>query len=482
MLKWVVYDLGGTIVNLDNSEQKAMQIVVELLKNMGYSISVDDIKKSKIAASEKLEKLKSAHVEKWKLFLTVLENMNINIKKDDAIKLSNIYDDVYVRFSTLLPNAESILNETRRRGFKVALLSDGWNKTCRGILRYLDIENYFDVIFTSEDFGKRKLEGLFSDFCVAVRCKPKDCLVIGNDEKKDGISQSIGMHFCCIGGNGEFSVSKLNEITNVLDYFDSNVKLKCFFCGVQTDNSIFCNNCKTKAIETVKKSNEETGLYTDICKYYGRDVIEEVLQGPINLRKEWLDQNPVTEKEILNFYRTNKNEIFDLTLFHSAPHVIQQDKRIEKIIKNKGGTFLDFGAGIGHLTVNIGKTGIKTFHADLDGNTRNYAIWRAREKDSDVNFIDVKLDNTKYDSIACTDVIEHHPDPSKLIRYLSRRLKRGGIFLINEKFQRKNNIDILHPMHLMSSSNISLIELIRQIKMLKLVERFGRNFFVLQKL
>jgi len=480
VLKWVIYDLGGTLVELDQAEKGALQTVVDSLKNMGYNVSVEDIKKSKFEVSKKLEKLKSAHVERWKLFLTVLENMNINIKKDDAVKLSNIYDNSYLRFSTLFPDAEKILSETKRRGFKLAMLSDGWNKISRGLLKYHNIEKYFDAIFTSEDLGKRKFEGAFSDFCAAVKCEPKECLVIGNDEKSDGISQSIGMHFCCYGGNGEFSIKRLNEINHVLDFFDYNIKLKCFFCGAQTSNSIFCNNCMSKAIETIKKSDKETGLYTDICKYCGRDVIKEVLYGPISLRKEWLDQNPRTEEEILDFYRTNKNEIFDLTLFHSAPHVIKENKKIEEIIKNKGGSFLDFGAGIGHLTVKIGKTGIKTFHADLDGNTKNYAIWRAKEKDSNVNFIDINLDNTKYDSIVCADVIEHHPNPSKLIQYLSRRLNPGGVLLINDKIQKKDKIDILHPMHLMYPSNISLIELIKQTK-LKIIDMFGENFYVLQK-
>ncbi|MFQ6009797.1 MAG: HAD hydrolase-like protein [Candidatus Aenigmatarchaeota archaeon] len=477
----MIFDLGETLVSLDSCERNAIQSVARRLRSMGYSTDFEQIRNSKSKNKNKIKRLKERHVERWLLFDVILRDMGLKLKNSETREISNLYDESYIKSSKLKPYAVYALKRARKEGKKVALLSDGWNKVSRGILEHHGLKNYFDFIFTSEDLEKTKLNGAFGDFCDLTGFLPKECLVIGNDEEKDGISTKLGMYFCCFGGRGEFSINSLKEVDGIFKFFRKDITKKCFFCDSVVLNSMFCKKCSPDAEKIIRESDRKGGLLTDLDDYLGRDTIEEVLNGPLLLREEWFKANPRKEREVINFYRKSEAQIFDLTLFHSAPHVMKQDKEIKTIIKDKGGKFIDFGAGIGHLTVSVSLLGLRTFHSDLKGKTMDYALWRSKRHGTKINFVDVKF-NTKFDSIVCTDVLEHHTNPIGLLRFLEKRLNKKGLLIVNGKFQGEKGIDYLRPMHLLSNYGMTVPLIVKEVsKNLKIVSTLNDGLYVLQK-
>jgi len=96
----------------------------------------------------------------------------------------------------------------------------------------------------------------------------------------------------------------------------------------------------------------------------------------------------------------------------------------------KNGKLLDIGAATGFFMNLAKKRGFQVKGVELS----DFAAKIARDKDLDVVTGDLLSGNflgESFDVITMFDVLEHVPDPKKLISEASRILKKGGLLLIN---------------------------------------------------
>jgi 2-polyprenyl-3-methyl-5-hydroxy-6-metoxy-1,4-benzoquinol methylase len=99
---------------------------------------------------------------------------------------------------------------------------------------------------------------------------------------------------------------------------------------------------------------------------------------------------------------------------------------------------LDFGGGVGGLTLALRSRGIACDHLDVPGKTTQYAGWRFARHGFPVSILDAtspeKLPSGYYDAVAAWDVLEHIFDLDAAIATIGRLLRPGGWFMSKSSF------------------------------------------------
>ncbi|MAG50648.1 hypothetical protein CL621_03345 [archaeon] len=130
----------------------------------------------------------------------------------------------------------------------------------------------------------------------------------------------------------------------------------------------------------------------------------------------------------------------DGTLFESKNFILalMEKNRLKQIIKlsdvKKEDTVLDLGCGEGHLLnllpevkeitgLDISKVALSRANTLLKDRTNIKLLFGSAE--------DTKFENNSFDKIFCSEVLEHVPDPKKVIEEIYRILKKDGILVVS---------------------------------------------------
>jgi len=164
----------------------------------------------------------------------------------------------------------------------------------------------------------------------------------------------------------------------------------------------------------ISEATQELQEFAGLSKEEVRDLL---LSSDRILAESWvrakLDE---TDKQaVKRWYEENSfHYIFGLTSFHFA---YKQIVLMLDILRLARGRCLDYGAGIGDLTLGLAQAGHPASYFDVDGKSREYAQWRAERKRLQVHFTTLKEKLTEYaqasgkfDTIIAIDVLEHVPD------------------------------------------------------------------------
>lgn len=109
----------------------------------------------------------------------------------------------------------------------------------------------------------------------------------------------------------------------------------------------------------------------------------------------------------------------------------------EKIRGRKNLHILDFGCGVGAVSLFLAKCGHKVTGVDVSDKAIKIANKSAKLLKIDrLKFYTLKsgkkkINNKKFDLIICIEVIEHIKEDLELLIFLTKRLKKGGIFIIS---------------------------------------------------
>lgn len=159
----------------------------------------------------------------------------------------------------------------------------------------------------------------------------------------------------------------------------------------------------------------------------------------------WRISNPKTDEEKKHFYEITLFYIFELSLWHMTMY---QKKFRKEVLKIAQGKVLDFGGGIGDMSLMIAKKGVLVEYADVSGNTYNFAKWLFSKNNLSVKMIDLSTQKVseQYDTIVCIDVIEHLLNAKEVFKDLALRLKPGGKFVVTNLVVEEESLHN-HPMH-----------------------------------
>lgn len=173
------------------------------------------------------------------------------------------------------------------------------------------------------------------------------------------------------------------------------------------------------------------------CLVCGADICEEkpLKLGKYNIYKCYscgiVFSLPLPTQEELNYYyqgfvfeKPKKKEIYQII----KKSQIQLKKLFNLTTKSKNKLFLDYGGGVGINWKAAKDSGLISYYFDIDKQSEDFA--KANLGLSDENILPENDNSLTFDYILCDNVIEHIPDPAKLIEILYSKLNPGGKLIL----------------------------------------------------
>ena len=157
----------------------------------------------------------------------VIQTKYFNISIQD---LKNIYRNHFPNFDSNSKNKQ-LLIDLKKGGNNLGLISDGFSITQRNKLKALDIEELFDMIVISEEFGSEKPD--LRNFEVFEHLETDEFIYVGDNVSKDFVAPNIlGWQTICLLDDGQnihkqdfkkdavylpqFKIKNLSEIINII--------------------------------------------------------------------------------------------------------------------------------------------------------------------------------------------------------------------------------------------------------------------------
>lgn len=155
------------------------------------------------------------------------------------------------------------------------------------------------------------------------------------------------------------------------------------------------------------------------------------------------------ESAVSAYYASTPNYLYELS-YWEASHDKQGWFRVvaKACERYRLRRVLDFGGGIGGLTLALRARGIQCDYLDVRGETSTYAAWRFAKHAPDVAMFDAAQGSPPgaYDAIIAWDVLEHLFDLESALGRIVRSLQADGWFLSKSTFTHGDDHD--EPIHL----------------------------------
>ncbi|RZJ34643.1 MAG: HAD family hydrolase [Flavobacterium sp.] len=160
----------------------------------------------------------------------VFGNLEEQLGKPVKERFRQLYRNHFPDFDKQSVNRDLLL-ELKSEGFKVGMVTDGYSVTQRNKLRALDIEDIFDLVIVSEEFGSTKPDE--RNFAVFHQFNTDRYFYVSDNVAKDFIApNSLGWTTICLIDDGNnihpqdfdrepqylphFKVGHLQEIRNYI--------------------------------------------------------------------------------------------------------------------------------------------------------------------------------------------------------------------------------------------------------------------------
>ncbi|MEM2928823.1 MAG: HAD family hydrolase [Nitrososphaerota archaeon] len=218
MLRAVIFDLDGTLINLAFDYKKAKAEVISFLINSKVDEKVLDENKSIYLNIEAaINYIKKEFGEEY-----------AKIIKEKAFDIVDKYEKEEIRKASLCENALNLINYIKSKGMKIAICTNNSSYTTFSILNKINIANLIDVVVTRDDVEKLKP---YPDplilACKKLNINPNEALYIGDSIVDLLTAKAVGMKFILLSKNDlkiaesyeEFNfkkVSSLKEIKEII--------------------------------------------------------------------------------------------------------------------------------------------------------------------------------------------------------------------------------------------------------------------------
>ena len=190
MYKNYIFDLYGTLVDIRTNEQKPYlwKKMSEIYSAHGAMYTAKELRSTYVdlvAAHEK--KLpKNGEIDLNQVFAEMFERKGISCDQALSRHIAITFRSISRQKLGVYEYVKETLEELKKRGKKVYLLSNAQSDFTRPEIEMLGLTTYFDGIFISSDMGYKKPSSeFFNRLLDMFRLDAKDCLMVGNDESAD---------------------------------------------------------------------------------------------------------------------------------------------------------------------------------------------------------------------------------------------------------------------------------------------------------
>lgn len=195
---------------------------------------------------------------------------------------------------------------------------------------------------------------------------------------------------------------------------------------------------------SISERAREIALFFGIAEYEAERTLSRGFLALHNqVRASWNRANPQTETDILNWYRTTTDYIWELSAYHCdvkynypgfCHGVLQRlfDKQVQRV--------LCLGDGIGDLTWYLRVNGIDAVFHDLAGSQTaafaQFAYWKRTGEALPCMMTDSFAPHIhgKWDAILAIDFLEHLPNVREWVTAIRGSLNPGGLFVAQNAF------------------------------------------------
>ena len=198
-IKAVLFDMGNTLVD-SRSVSETMTII---LRDKGHSINPDDLKKALILGHDKLE----YHEQKGEYhncsaedFYTMWNHLiltELGIDDPEKLLARHIYNAWFEKLHIfLLPGAEELLRELKRRKIKIGIITNGFRDEVEEVFTGLPIKpDYFDIVVGCNTTGLAKPDPRPFQYALdKLGLLPEETIFVGDSYKKDYLgAKGVGM-------------------------------------------------------------------------------------------------------------------------------------------------------------------------------------------------------------------------------------------------------------------------------------------------
>ena len=218
MIKSVIFDLDNTLIDFMTMKKLSCDAAVTAMIGAGLNV------KKKKAMKELFSLYDKYGLEEKLIFQKFLKKMTKKV--DYEILASGIvaYRRVRTGFLEPYPHVGEVLFELKRRGIKLAIVSDAPRLKAWIRLVSMKINHLFDVVVTFDD--TKEMKPSIAPFKVAFRklnVKPQECLMVGDRPERDiKGAKKLGMLTCFAKygnpkGKGLKADYEINDIKELLE-------------------------------------------------------------------------------------------------------------------------------------------------------------------------------------------------------------------------------------------------------------------------
>jgi len=174
------------------------------------------------------------------------------------------------------------------------------------------------------------------------------------------------------------------------------------------------------------KINMKHPIIADAMEYTGLTedgIYDKIEISQKELHKKWIEKDPQTYFEILNFYQNSEIGFYDILQYNTWSNA---QKPFIDITKYDIKTVLEFGCGCGQTALILAGQGFEVDIADVNNLMTGFTFFRLKKNGYKCNI--VQLDKYKpltknYDIITTVDVLEHIINPFEMIIHFREHSK-----------------------------------------------------------
>lgn len=224
-------------------------------------------------------------------------------------------------------------------------------------------------------------------------------------------------------------------------------------------------------------SLDRTDIIGDLADYLGKSKMEIIQEFRANqewyyrknLAESWNRKAPVTEEQVLSFYKeSGQDYLRELVIFNLSPLYWV---KAGPLVGTTGKKLVDFGGGIGTLSIVLAKRGRNVTFIELPSEHRKFAEFRFKRHNLEISVANSLAEVQEVDAILCGDVIEHiHPDSLPgLVGQMYEALNHGGRVVEVSDFGKRPEV----PMHYSTANLFS--KLMKEKGFIKEVSSWRKN-------
>lgn len=221
MIKAVIFDLDNTLIDFMRMKRLSCDAAVSAMIDSGLDVNKGRAMKELFALYDKYG------LEEKRIFQKFLKKLAKKI--DYEVLASGIvaYRRVRAGFLEPYPHVSEILFELKRRGIKLAIVSDAPRLKAWIRLVSMKINHLFDVVITFDDTKQMKPSTIpFKVAFKKLKIKPAECLMVGDRPERDiKGAKKLGMLTCFArygnpkakGSGADYEVNDIKELLEIVE-------------------------------------------------------------------------------------------------------------------------------------------------------------------------------------------------------------------------------------------------------------------------